>query len=81
MAAQSPDDGALAAARSGQRRASGWWLAIAMAVLVLAGCLQLFLVDDAARSVLSLVHEVTGAALVLPLLVHGGRFSALRRAG
>jgi hypothetical protein len=68
------------AARSGQRRASGWWLAIVTAVLVSAGCLQLFLVDEAARSVLSLVHEVLGAALVLPLLVHGGRFSALRRA-
>ncbi len=69
------------AARSGQRRTSGWWLAITMAVLALAGCLQLFLADEAAQSVLSLVHEVLGAALVLPLLVHGGRFSALRRAG
>jgi len=52
-----------------------------MAVLVLAGCLQLFLVDEAVQSVLSLVHEVLGAALVVPLLVHGGRFSALRRTG
>jgi hypothetical protein len=60
------------AARSGQRRASGWWLAIVMAVLVPAGCLQLFLVDETARSVLSLVHEVLGASLVVPVLAHGG---------
>jgi hypothetical protein len=66
--------------RSGQRRPSGWWLAVAMAALVATGCLQLFLVGDALHSVLSLGHEVLGAALVLPVLVHGGRFSALRRA-
>jgi hypothetical protein len=67
-------------ARSGQRRHSGGWLAVAVAVLVLTGCLQLFLAGDALHSVLSLGHEVLGAALVLPILVHGGRFNALRRA-
>jgi hypothetical protein len=67
------------AVRSGQRRGSGWWLAIVMAVLVLAGCLQLFLAVEAVQPVLSLVHEVLGATLVLPMLAHGGRFNVPRR--
>jgi hypothetical protein len=67
-------------ARSGHRRPSGWWLAVAMAVLVVTGCLQLFLAGDALHAALSLGHEVLGVALLLPVLLHGGRFNALRRA-
>jgi hypothetical protein len=67
------------AARSGQRRASGGWLAVALVLLAVAGCLQLFVADQAAQAALSLVHEVLGVGLLLPLLAHGWRFSVARR--
>jgi hypothetical protein len=67
------------AASSGRRVASGWSLTLLTAVLVTAGCAQLFLTSAAWQEALAVVHEVIGAALPLPLLVHGWRASAASR--
>ena len=64
------------AASSGRRVASGWLLTVLTVVLVVAGCAQLFLTSAAWQAGIALVHEVTGVALLLPLLVHGWRASA-----
>ena len=64
------------AAMSGRRVASGWWLTILTAVLMAAGCAQLFLTSADWQSVVAVVHEVTGVALLVPVLVHGWRASA-----
>lgn len=66
-------------ARSGLRRASGIWLAVTMAVLAAAGCLQLFVTGEALQAWLSAAHQVLGVALLLPLLAHGWRFSPASR--
>jgi len=67
------------AASSGRRVGSGWLLTLLTAALVIAGCAQLFLTSAAWQEALAVVHEVIGAALPLPLLVHGWRASAASR--
>lgn len=67
------------AASSGRRVASGWWLTVMTAVLVVAGCAQLFLTNAEWQSATAIVHEVTGVALLLPVLLHGWGASAASR--
>jgi hypothetical protein len=67
------------AVSSGRRVRSGWLLTIMTAVLLVAGCAQLFLTSAAWQSAIAIVHEVIGVALPLPLLVHGWRASAAVR--
>jgi hypothetical protein len=67
------------AASSGRRVASGWLLTLLTAVLVMAGCAQLFLTSAVWQEALAVVHEVIGAALPIPVLVHGWRASAASR--
>jgi hypothetical protein len=67
------------AAGSGRRMASGWLLTLLLAVLVVAGCAQLFVASASLQSVLAAVHWVLGLALLLPVLAHGRRASAASR--
>lgn len=67
------------AVSSGRRVPSGWLLTIMTAVLLVAGCAQLFLTSAAWQSAVALVHEAIGVALPLPLLVHGWHASAAAR--
>ena len=67
------------AVSSGRRVRSGWVLTIMTAVLLVAGCAQLFLTSAAWQSAIALVHEAIGVALPLPLLVHGWHASAAAR--
>jgi hypothetical protein len=67
------------AASSGRRMASGWLLTLLLAVLVVAGCAQLFATSAALQSTLAVVHWVLGLALLLPVLVHARRASAASR--
>lgn len=60
---------------SGQRAASGWWLSAWLALLVLAGLSLLFVTGARWQSAASLVHQVLGVALLLPVLAHAWRFS------
>ncbi len=69
------------AASSGRRVASGWLLTLPLAVLVVAGCAQLFVTSAPLQSALAAVHWVLGLALLLPLLVHARRASAASREG
>jgi hypothetical protein len=62
-----------------RRRASGWWLTLWLATLVIAGGAQFFLASDAWQARATLLHEILGAALILPVLAHGWRFSAVAR--
>jgi hypothetical protein len=64
---------------SGQRAASGWWLTAWLAVLVVAGLALLFVGNPAWQSAASLVHQVLGATLLLPVLAHAWRFSLRAR--
>ena len=68
------------AAASGRRVLSGWLLTVLLAILVMAGCAQLFLTSPEWQSAIALVHQILGAALVLPVLAHSWRFSAASRA-
>ncbi|HLQ13357.1 MAG TPA: hypothetical protein VK130_08965 [Steroidobacteraceae bacterium] len=63
-----------------QRRASGWWLTLWMAALVLAGGAQFFLSSELWQARVTLLHEILGAALLLPVLAHGWYFSVAARA-
>lgn len=67
------------AAAGPRRRASGWWLTLWLAVLVIAGGAQFFLASDTWQARATLLHEILGAALLLPVLAHGWRFSAAAR--
>ena len=67
------------AAGSGRRMASGWLLTLLLAVLVVAGCAQLFVTSAALQSALAVTHWVLGLALLLPVLVHARRASAASR--
>ncbi len=67
------------AAGSGRRMASGWLLTLLLAVLVVAGCAQLFVVSASLQSALAVVHWVLGLALLLPVLAHARRASAASR--
>ncbi len=60
------------------RRASGWVLSTLIGVLAIAGCLQFFVSSEGAQSVLRLVHEICGVALLLPVLAHLWSFSSNR---
>ena len=68
------------AVSSGRRVRSGWLLTVMTGILIVTGCAQLFLTSAAWQSVIAIVHEATGVALPLPLLVHGWRASAAARA-
>ncbi len=61
------------------RRASGWVLSTLIGVLAIAGCLQFFVSGEGAQSVLRLVHEVCGVALLLPVIAHLWSFSSNAR--
>jgi hypothetical protein len=67
------------AATSGRRVRSGWLLTVLSAVLVVAGCAQLFLTSAAWQSAIAIVHEAIGAVLPLPLFVHGWRANGAAR--
>ena len=67
------------AAVSGRRLASGWWLTLWLAALVIAGGAQFFLASAAWQAGATLLHEILGAALLLPVLAHGWHFSAAAR--
>ena len=62
-----------------RRRASGWWLTLWMAALVLAGGAQFFLSSELWQARATLAHEILGAALLLPVLAHGWHFSVAAR--
>jgi hypothetical protein len=62
-----------------RRRASGWWLTLWLAALVIAGGAQFFLASDTWQARVTLLHEILGASLILPVLAHGWRFSAAAR--
>jgi hypothetical protein len=68
------------AASSGRRLFSGWILTLLMGALILTGCAQFFLTSTDWQSATAIVHEVLGAASLLPVLAHGWRFSAAARA-
>jgi heme A synthase len=65
-----------AGAMSGRRhsRTSGWLLSGYLLLLAGAGCAQFFLVNETWQAAASLVHEISGAALLLPVLLHLLRF-------
>ncbi len=65
---------------SGRRAASGWWLAGWLAPLVVAGLALLFTGGARWQSAASLVHQVLGATLLVPVLAHAWRFSFRARA-
>lgn len=67
------------AAGSGRRIASGWLLTFLLAVLVVAGCAQLFVTSAEFQPALAVLHWALGLALLLPLLVHSRRASAASR--
>jgi hypothetical protein len=67
------------AAAGPRRRASGWWLTLWLAALVIAGGAQFFLASDIWQARATLLHEILGAALILPVFAHGWRFSAAAR--
>jgi hypothetical protein len=72
-----------AGAMSGRRqsRLSGWLLSAFLAVLAIAGCAQFFLVSESWQAGARLVHEICGALLLVPALMHLRRFrNADRRA-
>jgi hypothetical protein len=62
-----------------RRRASGWWLTLWLGALVSAGGAQFFLASDNWQARATLLHEILGASLILPVLAHGWRFSAAAR--
>jgi hypothetical protein len=62
-----------------RRRPSGWWLTLWLAALVIAGGAQFFLASDAWQARVTLLHEILGASIILPVLAHGWRFSAAAR--
>lgn len=68
------------AASSGRRLFSGWILTILLGALILSGCAQFFLTSTDWQSATAVVHEVLGAAALLPVLAHGWRLSAAGRA-
>ncbi len=68
------------AASSGRRVASGVLLTVLMAMLVAAGCAQLFLTGAAWQSAAALTHESLGVALLLLVLAHARRARAAYRA-
>jgi NO-binding membrane sensor protein with MHYT domain len=51
-------------------RASGVWLLVLVAVLILTGFAAFFLVDDSWRSANGTMHELLGLALMVPWLQH-----------
>jgi hypothetical protein len=59
-----------------RRRASGWALTLWLAALVIAGGAQFFLASDIWQARATLLHEILGASLILPVLAHSWRFSA-----
>ena len=65
-----------AGAMSGRRhsRVSGWLLSGFLVLLAGAGCAQFFLVNETWQANLSLVHEICGALLLVPVLAHLFRF-------
>jgi len=71
-----------AGAMSGRRqsRFSGWLLSALLLLLAGAGCAQFFLVSETWQAAARLVHEVCGAALLLPVLMHLLRFRNADRA-
>ena len=70
-----------AGAMSGRRhsRVSGWLLSAFLLLLAGAGCAQFFLVNDSWRAGVSLVHEICGAVLLVPVLMHLFRFRNVDR--
>jgi len=67
------------AAAGPRRRVSGWWLTLWLAALVIAGGAQFFLASDTWQARATLLHEILGAALLLPVLAHGWYISAAAR--
>lgn len=65
-----------AGAMSGRRhsRVSGWLLSALLLLLAGAGCAQFFLVSESWLAAARLAHEICGAALLLPVLLHLLRF-------
>jgi len=65
-----------AGAMSGRRhsRISGWLLSALLLLLAGAGCAQFFLVSETWQAAARLAHEICGAALLLPVLMHLLRF-------
>ncbi|HEX9474742.1 MAG TPA: hypothetical protein VF931_11165 [Steroidobacteraceae bacterium] len=68
-----------AAAAGPRRRFSGWWLTLWLAALVIAGGAQFFLASDTWQARATLLHEILGTALLLPVLAHGWYISAAAR--
>jgi FtsH-binding integral membrane protein len=68
------------AVSSGRRLVSGWILTVLMGALILSGCAQMFLTSADWQAAIAIVHEVLGAASLLPVLAHGWRVSAAARA-
>ena len=65
----------------GDSRISGWLFTGLLILLAVAGCAQFFLVGENWQAAAKLVHEISGAALLLPALTHLVHFrSADRRA-
>src|SRR5258708_33569972 len=65
-----------AAAAGPRRRFSGWWLTLWLAALVIAGGAQFFLASDTRQARATLLHEILGTALLLPVLAHGWDINA-----
>ena len=70
-----------AGAMSGRRhsRVSGWLLSGFLVLLAGAGCAQFFLVNETWQAGVSLVHELCGAVLLVPVLMHLFRFRSAGR--